>query len=178
MQKLEASLWSRWVFTRSRTVGFLRGWLKEGSAFREPWIASGLLWLSTLSVVPINPPLLQPHPVSSLMNQPRKRKSLSHPRIAYDQMSRASPFDGRGRALADRRRAYGAVGALDKDDFRRRWSLLMIASFSSRELCAVHFAKTFQTACNWFEGTATPTGEIVHHAMQTLPRYLEIMEGP
>ena len=53
--------------------------------------------------------------------------------------------------------------------------MLMIASFGSREACAVHFARTFQTACNWFDGVATPTGEVVHHAMRTLSRYDEIM---
>ncbi|MDS9468619.1 hypothetical protein RGQ15_13700 [Paracoccus sp. MBLB3053] len=53
----------------------------------------------------------------------------------------------------------------------------MIASFNSREECAVHFSVTFQTACNWFDGMCRPYGDIVDHATATLPRYTEIMRG-
>ncbi|MDS9468192.1 hypothetical protein RGQ15_11505 [Paracoccus sp. MBLB3053] len=59
----------------------------------------------------------------------------------------------------------------------RRWSHLMIASFGSREECAVHFGVTFQTACNWFDGMCRPYGDIVDYAVETLPRYAEIMRG-
>ncbi|WDA11426.1 hypothetical protein [Paracoccus marcusii] len=53
----------------------------------------------------------------------------------------------------------------------------MIASFSSREACAVHFGVTFQTACNWFDALNAPYGHHVDHATRTLPRYAEIMAG-
>ncbi|MTH79397.1 hypothetical protein [Paracoccus aestuariivivens] len=73
------------------------------------------------------------------------------------------------------RRAH--VHGIDRDAFMRRWSLLMIGSFSSREECAVHFGVTFQTACNWFDGMCRPYGDIVDHAMATLPRYEQVMRG-
>lgn len=95
----------------------------------------------------------------------------------HGQKSHASPFDGRGRGHVAHRRVHGRVGNPDRDGFRRRWSLLMIASFATRESCAVHFGKTFQTACNWFDGTSTATGEVVNFAMLTLPRYAEIMQA-
>lgn len=94
------------------------------------------------------------------------------------QMSRAntcaSPFDGRGRAPAQARRAHVHHGA-DRDAFMRAWSLLMIASFPSRESCAVHFGVSFQAACNWFEAAHAPYGHHVAYAVRTLPRYAEIM---
>lgn len=95
---------------------------------------------------------------------------------ACRQMSHASTFDGRGRGRAAARRAH-VQPATDREAFLRRWSLLMIASFSSREICAVHFGVTFQTACNWFDGTNAPYGHHVDHAVQTLDRYGEIMRG-
>lgn len=91
-------------------------------------------------------------------------------------MSHASAFDGRGRSRDAARRAHRHYSP-DRDQFTRRWSLLMIASFPSREECAVHFGVTFQTACNWFDGSCRPYGDAVDHAIRTLPRYLKIMRG-
>ncbi|WP_142663589.1 hypothetical protein [Paracoccus laeviglucosivorans] len=91
-------------------------------------------------------------------------------------MSRDRAFDGRGRSPDAARRAHVHHGP-DRDLFMRRWSLLMIASFTSREACAVHFAVTFQTACNWFDGHCRPYGHVVDYAIETLPRYHEIMRG-
>jgi len=108
--------------------------------------------------------------MSQLLRTPEFRKA-SHD---AGQMSRERPFDRRRSAPAARR---GHVHAVDRDAFMRRWSLLMIASFTSREACAVHFSVTFQTACNWFDGMCRPYGDIVDHAMATLPRYAEIMRG-
>lgn len=88
--------------------------------------------------------------------------------------SLANPFDGRGRGRAAARRAHGRIGS-DREAFLRQWSLLMIASFASREACAVHFGVTFQAACNWFDGANAPYGHHVAHAVRTLPRYGEIM---
>lgn len=64
---------------------------------------------------------------------------------------------------------------LSRDEFTRRWSLLMIRSFPSREACSAHFEVTFQTACNWFEGYCRPCGDHVDHAWRTLPAYAQIM---
>ncbi|MDQ7775280.1 MAG: hypothetical protein Q4615_04855 [Paracoccus aminovorans] len=88
-------------------------------------------------------------------------------------MSRDRVFDGRGRSAAAARRAHACRP--DAQDFLRRWSLLMISSFGSREECAVHFGVTFQTACNWFDGICRPYGDAVAFAVETLPRYAEIM---
>lgn len=91
-------------------------------------------------------------------------------------MSRLNVFDGRGRGAAAARRAH-AHAHPDRDGFMRRWSLLMIASFSSREVCAVHFGVSFQTACNWFDAVNAPYGHHVDYAIETLPRYDELMRG-
>lgn len=112
------------------------------------------------------------------MNQLQKRNPLTDPRMPRGRTSHASPFDGRGRSAGSRRRNHGAVGRLEPEDFRRRWSLLVIASFATRELCAVHFGVTFQTTCNWFDGLCTPTGDVVDFAAQSLPNYAEIMWKP
>ena len=90
-------------------------------------------------------------------------------------MSRDSVFDGRGRSVAAARRAHACRP--DAAVFQRRWSHLMIATFPSREACAVHFGVTFQTACNWFDGLCRPYGDAVAFAVETLPRYAEIMRG-
>lgn len=90
------------------------------------------------------------------------------------QKSHSNPFDGRGRSAAARRRMH--VNA-DRTDFLRRWSLLMIASFDSREACAVHFGVTFQTACNWFDALNAPYGHHVDFAQASLPEYSRIMRG-
>ncbi len=95
---------------------------------------------------------------------------------ACRQMSHANPFDGRGRGR-DAARSAHAGHSTDRAAFLRRWSLLMIASFASREVCAVHFGVTFQTACNWFDGLNAPYGHHVDHATRTLARYAEIMQG-
>ncbi len=91
------------------------------------------------------------------------------------QMSRANAFGGRGRSVAAARRAHACRP--EAAVFQRRWSLLMIASFPSREACAVHFGVTFQTACNWFDGVCRPYGDAVAWAVETLPRYAEAMRG-
>lgn len=108
------------------------------------------------------------------MNSPKIR---TQPDRRVGQMSRANSFDGRGRSAASARRAHVHADHPDRADFLCRWSLLMIASFRSREHCAVHFVVTFQTACNWFDGFNVPYGHHVDHAVETLPRYEEIMRG-
>ena len=92
------------------------------------------------------------------------------------QMSFTPPVGGRGRSAAARRRAH-VHAQRDTDDFLRRWSMLMIVSFATAEACGQHFGVTKQTGCNWREGTHRPCGDAVDFAMQTLPRYAEIMWG-
>ncbi|MDN3713419.1 hypothetical protein QWZ10_19830 [Paracoccus cavernae] len=111
------------------------------------------------------------------MKQSLLKSEHSHHRIPRAQTSRLNPFDGRGRSVADRRRNHGAVGRLEPEDFRRRWSLLLISNFATRELCAVHFGVTFQTSCNWFDGLRTPTGDVVDFAAHSLPNYAAVMWG-
>ena len=102
-------------------------------------------------------------------------KVTTQPDRCAVQMSRANVFDGRGRSARAARRAHNHAHQTNRATFLRRWSLLMIASFSSREAVAVHFGVTFQTACNWVDALNAPYGHHVDHAMTTLPRYGEIM---
>lgn len=112
------------------------------------------------------------------MMNPLKSPRLSRHSALPAPMSCANVLDrdGRGRSASARRRAH-VHRHLDRDGFMRRWSLLMIASFGSREVCAVHFRVSFQTACNWFDGLNAPYGHHVDYAVETLPRYGEIMRG-
>lgn len=115
-----------------------------------------------------------PTTTSPLMTIPLKTAPLTRHSGTPAQKSHANPFDGRGRTGAARRRTHVSS---DKADFLRRWSLLMIASFDSREACAVHFAVTFQTACNWFDALNAPYGQHVDFAQASLPNYARIMRG-
>lgn len=110
------------------------------------------------------------------MHNPRPTLRPTQPDRLRSEKSHVSPFEGRGRNREAARRAHHRINP-DRDAFLRRWSLLMISSFSSREICAVHFDVTFQTACNWFDGNCSPYGHHVDHAVRTLPRYVEIMAG-
>ena len=112
------------------------------------------------------------NPLTAPMQPDRLRGQMSRPNLSANPA--ANPFDGRGRGRAAARRAHGRIGS-DREAFLRQWSLLMIASFASREACAVHFGVTFQAACNWFDGANAPYGHHVAHAVRTLPRYGEIM---
>lgn len=102
-------------------------------------------------------------------------RDIGQAALSRGQMSHANALNGRGRSVVAQRRAH--VCRPDARDFARRWSLLMIASFGSREECAVHFGVTFQTACNWFDGACRPYGDCVAWAVETLPRYAEAMRG-
>lgn len=108
------------------------------------------------------------------MKNPLTTAPQTRPSGMPAQMSRPNPFDGRGRSPAARRRAHAHA---DREAFMRRWSLLMIASFDSREACAVHFGVTFQTACNWFDALNAPYGHHVDFAQASLPEYRRIMRG-
>ena len=111
------------------------------------------------------------------MIKPQKRNPLNDPRTPRGRTSHTSPFDGRGRTATARRRIRGVVGRLEPEDFRRRWSMLLMSNFRNRELCAVHFGVTYQTSCNWIDGLCTPTGDVVDYAAQSLPNYESVMWG-
>lgn len=96
------------------------------------------------------------------------------------QMSHANgfpPLGGRGRSRSAARRAH--VWACDpgarRDEFLRRWSRLMLASFASPEACALWADATTQTARNWMDGTHRPCGDVVALAALTLPAFGAIM---
>ncbi|QIR85027.1 hypothetical protein FIU66_07290 [Paracoccus sp. AK26] len=90
-------------------------------------------------------------------------------------MSLTPPPGGRGRSSAAMRRAHARRP--DREDFLRRWSMLMIASFRTAEDCAEHFSVTLPCACNWREGMHRPSGDHVDFAQASLPEYERIMRG-
>ena len=83
--------------------------------------------------------------------------------------NRFAPAGGRGRSVRSMRRAQGAVGPLDVCAVRVAWSRFVAVVCGSREECAVVFGVTFQTACNWFDGFSTPTGDKVMQASADFP---------
>ena len=86
------------------------------------------------------------------------------------QMSHPNRLDGRGRSLAARRRAYALpVISVTSIEFRDIWVGVVTRRCRSRENCAAMFRVTFQTACNWFDGLSTPTGDKVWQAVQWWP---------
>lgn len=101
-------------------------------------------------------------------------------RPARSQMSHHNVFpppSGRGRSRSAARRAH--VWAADpcrrRDEFLRRWSRLMLASFASPEACAMWADATTQTARNWMDGTHRPCGDVVALAALTLPGFSAVM---
>lgn len=86
------------------------------------------------------------------------------------QKSHANRVDGRGRSVAARRRVQVMpVISVTPTEARDFWAALMARRCGSRENCAVMFAVTFQTACNWFDGFSTPTGDKVMQAQRWWP---------
>jgi hypothetical protein len=86
------------------------------------------------------------------------------------QMSHTNAFEarrGRGRGLPARRRVTGAV--VDAHSARAAWAGFVAQVTGSREHCADVFGVTFQTACNWFDGFSTPTGDKVMQASRDYP---------
>lgn len=125
----------------------------------------------------LNPPPRRHNLKSILMSLICKVPDRKRSDLPARQMSFTAPVGGRGRSAAARRRAHVHAQRRDIDDFLRRWSMLMIVSFATAEACGQHFGVTKQTGCNWREGTHRPCGDAVDFAMQTLPRYAEIMWG-
>ena len=67
------------------------------------------------------------------------------------------------------RRVHGAVGQVDRDAVRGAWARFLARVTGSREDCAAIFGVTFQTACNWYDGFSTPTGDKVLQAARDWP---------
>ncbi|MDF2140838.1 hypothetical protein [Paenirhodobacter sp. CAU 1674] len=109
--------------------------------------------------------------------------SSPQPAAPRAQMSCANVLDGRGRGRAAHRRAHGwlADPAIYRADFANRWRALMVHLFGSREDCAAAFGVTFQTACNWWDGSCRPSGDRVALAAITWPvefaQFLGVRDG-
>ena len=106
------------------------------------------------------------------MNPALKPPSAVRMQAAPDrrQMSQPNRFDGRGRSVSARRRAHCLpIIAVTSIEFRNIWVGVVTRRCRSRETCAVMFGVTFQTACNWFDGLSTPTGDKVWQAVQWWP---------
>ena len=86
-------------------------------------------------------------------------------------MSHPNPFEGRGRGHAAHRRAHGWVvePVAYRRDFLPRWGALIRDLFRTREDVASAFGVTFQTACNWWDGSNRPSGDKVALAALTWP---------
>ena len=64
-------------------------------------------------------------------------------------------------------------------DFPDRWSRLVRGSFASRDAVALFFDVTFQTACNWWDGTiCRPSGDkVALLALADPVRFASVMGG-
>jgi hypothetical protein len=110
----------------------------------------------------------------SRSSSPRLVASQSSPmrRTGAVQMSPANSFEGRGRWTGAVRHRVGRLSARtvtfasapDRDAFMAAWARFVRATTRSRTDCAKIYDKTFQTACNWYDGTRIPTGDVVAHA--------------
>lgn len=97
----------------------------------------------------------------------RKDSALPQSAPRRGQMSRAKGFD-RGRGAAAARRVTVAP-IITRHAATVFWADLVARRCASREECAVVFAVTFQTACNWFDGFSCPTGDKMLMAMRMWP---------
>lgn len=96
---------------------------------------------------------------------------------ATPQMSPTNAFDGRGRASVVARQRVGRLSPRtitfastpDRDAFMDAWRRFVRATTTSRTHCSKVYDKTFQTACNWYDGTRIPTGDVVAHAYTLHP---------
>lgn len=95
------------------------------------------------------------------------------------QKSCLNPFDGRGRNAAAHRRAHGRLvdPCIYRASFLERWSDLIRHLFRTRDAVAVAFGVTFQTACNWWEGSNRPSGDKVALAALSWPEEFQRFMG-
>jgi hypothetical protein len=90
-------------------------------------------------------------------------------------MSHPHPLDrGRGAAAA---RRVSVAPVISPAQARGFWAGLVARRCGSREEAAVVFGVTFQTACNWFDGFSTPTGDKVMMAVRMWPEDFGLGDG-
>lgn len=77
------------------------------------------------------------------------------------QMSPVNGFEGRGRDAGRARYRSMPLAPIERDALRAAWAWAMKREFGTRERCAADMGVTFQTACNWFDGFSTATGDKV-----------------
>jgi hypothetical protein len=82
----------------------------------------------------------------------------------------------RGRG-ADAARRVTVAAVITPHQARGFWAGLMARRCGSREEAAVVFGVTFQTACNWFDGFSTPTGDKVLMAVAMWPEEFGLDAG-
>lgn len=101
------------------------------------------------------------------MSRPRLSVVFSQPAPAARQMSHPTAFDrGRGGAAV---RRVSVAPIVTPHQARGFWAGLVRRRCGTREEAAVVFGVTFQTACNWFDGFSTPTGDKVMMAIRLWP---------
>lgn len=86
-------------------------------------------------------------------------------------VDRPRVVDGRGDAgrwVGNRRRSL-VVAEVTRADAIDVWVALIARNCGTREVCAVMFGVTFQTACNWFDGVTAPSAAAVMQAVVWWP---------
>lgn len=107
------------------------------------------------------------------------RGQMSH---ANDFARRLPPTGGRGRAVAlrgvvRRHRGGPGVGPVSRMAALAAWAEFLRVTFATREVVAVEFDVTFQTACNWRAGTSQAQLNHVLQAARDYPGAFAAMVG-
>lgn len=104
-----------------------------------------------------------PKPVLSRVWEPSapSRGQMSHP----NRLDRGPRVDARRVRMQPRPAAI----VPSREAFMAFWADLVARRCGSREVAAVTFEVTFQTACNWFDRFSCPTGDKVAIAVALWP---------
>lgn len=106
-----------------------------------------------------------------MINFPGKSfRALVHGDTDAGQMSHANRFD--------RPRIVAPDATISRNEAIHFWADLVVRRCGSREICAVMFGVTFQTACNWFDGFSVPTGDKVLQAIAWWPDEFGLTSQP
>lgn len=99
-------------------------------------------------------------------------------RAAMGRVSRANLLAARPRSAVMRSEAWHSPDVF-RADFPQTWARLIRRCFTSRDTVAIFFCVTFQTACNWWDGsTCRPSGDKVALAAMAFPEmFFEVMGG-
>jgi hypothetical protein len=109
------------------------------------------------------------------MSSPRLQIVPPEPASGRRPMSHPLPLDRGRTALAARRVSVAPV--VTPHAARGFWAGLVARRCGTREEAAVVFGVTFQTACNWFDGFSTPTGDKVLMAVRLWPEEFGLGDG-